>query len=283
MVIERAPLEDELGDVLDKAIGVAGLTVGEAAERAGMAVERLQSVIDYSSRLDEADLRRLAEVLELNVTGLLAVASEAYPLPEIKGLPFCLYPLRMPHGIGVANAYLVADCSADWGLLFDTGTGPDALWRTWPTKIRRVAAVFLTHYETEHCGGLAAVRQRFGGVPVFGPGGDNRRDGVVSLSDGAVVQEGGFAVTVRSTPGHAEGHHCYEVAVPAAREGLRLLVSGDLLFAGSIGGAFYCAQRLNRSLHTVMAAATGEMVIAPGHGPLTTVGNERRYNPFLVA
>ncbi|MGY8720234.1 MAG: MBL fold metallo-hydrolase, partial [Verrucomicrobiia bacterium] len=104
-------------------------------------------------RLEPLELERLAKLLNLQSVGLNAVASEAYPLPEISGLPFCLYPLRMSHGIGVANAYLVADCSQDWGILFDTGTGAEGLWKSWPTKINRVAAVFLTHYETEHCGG----------------------------------------------------------------------------------------------------------------------------------
>ncbi len=281
MVIERAPLEDELGDVLDKAIGRSGLTETEVAEQAGLPLERLQGVIDYTERLSMEEVSRLATVLKLNETGVQAVASEAYPLPEISGLPFCLFPLRMPHGIGVANAYLIADCCEDWGILFDTGTGAEGLWRSWPQKIKRVAAVFLTHYETEHCGGLEAVRARFPGVPVFGPPMLGRPNGVVALDDGAVVREKGFTVRVWSTPGHAEGHHCYAVSVPEAPHGRALLVSGDLFFAGSVGGAFFCSKRLCRSLDDVFTRCGPETVVAPGHGPLTTIANERRFNPFL--
>ncbi|MCC5021620.1 MAG: MBL fold metallo-hydrolase [Candidatus Synoicihabitans palmerolidicus] len=282
MVIERAPLEDELGDVLDKAIRRSGLAENEVADRSDIAAERLQRVIDYTERLQPTELKRVLQVLGLTEAGVVAVASEAYPLPEISGLPFCLYPLRMTHGIGVANAYLIADCSAEWGILFDTGTGAEGLWRSWPTKLKRVAAVFLTHYETEHCGGLTAGRERFPNVPVFGPGGAERPMGVVTLLDGAVVDEQGFRITVRSTPGHAEGHHCYEVEVPAAPHGRGLVVSGDLFFAGSIGGAYFCARRLDESLGKIFAQSDGDAVVAPGHGPLTTIENERRLNPFIV-
>ena len=281
MVIERAPLEDELGDVLDKAIRGCGLEEAAVAAEAEIPVDRLRSVIDYCERLESAELDRLSQVLRLKLVGLSAVASEAYPLPEISGLPFCLYPLRMSHGIGVANAYLVADCSQDWGILFDTGTGAEGLRKSWPTKIKRVAAVFLTHYETEHCGGLSAVRERFRDVPMFGPDDDARPEGVVALNDGAVVKEKGFQVEVCSTPGHVESHYCYRVSAPQAPHGRSLLVAGDLLFAGSIGGAFHCCKRLHSSLHKVVDGADIETVIAPGHGPLTTIGNERKFNPFL--
>jgi hydroxyacylglutathione hydrolase len=281
MVIERAPLEDELGDVLDKAIQGCGLNESVVSQRARISPERLRSIIDYCEQPTDVELRDLAATLGLRLDGLKAVASEAYPLPDISGLPFCLHPMRMAHGIGVSNAYLVADCSADWGILFDTGTSAENLWRSWPHKIHRVAAVFLTHYETEHCGGLAGVRQRFPDTAVFGPGGEGRPEGVVSLADGAVVNEGGFAIEVCSTPGHAAAHHCYRVKVPNAPQGRELLVSGDLVFAGSIGGAFHCCQRLHESVQRVIAPASDQTVIAPGHGPLSTVGNERHFNPFL--
>lgn len=281
MVIERAPLEDELGDVLDKAIQGCGLNESVVASRTGISAERLRSIIDYCEQPNDVELRDLAAALGLRLDGLQAVASESYPLPEISGLPFCLYPLRMPHGIGVANAYLVADCSSDWGILFDTGTNAEGLWRSWPKKIHRVAAVFLTHYESEHCGGLSGLRERFADVPVFGPTGEGRPEGVVSLADGATVKEGGFSVEVCSTPGHSAAHHCYRVSVPNAPQGRELLISGDLVFAGSIGGAFHCCERLHQSVRRVIGPAREGTVLAPGHGPLTTVDNERAFNPFL--
>ena len=281
MVIERAPLEDELGDVLDKAMSMAGLNETQLAEKTGINVDHLHAVIDYCEPLTDDEICRVAAVLNLKEAGLRAVASEAYPLPDICGLPFCLYPLRMRHGIGVANAYLVADCSQDWGILFDTGTGEDFLWRNWPRKIKRVAAVFLTHFETEHTGGLPAVRRRFPHAAVFGPGGEKRLEGVIVLKSGASIEENGFQVEVISTPGHVEDHHCYKVSLPQAKHGAHLLISGDLLFAGSIGGAFFCADRIAVSLGEIFRSCGEDTVVAAGHGPLTTLRNERTNNPFI--
>lgn len=282
VVIERAPLEDELGDVLDKAMRHAGLTEQELATRARVDVNRLHDAIDYRGTFDPDELVRLADVLGLNSTGLAAVGSGRYPLPEATGLPFCLYPLRMAYGIGVANAYVTADCSSDGGLLFDCGTDAEALRRVWPSRIRRLEAIFLTHYDTEHVGGLAELRARYPGVPVFGPGGDDAPGAIVALKDGAALEVGGFTVRVLHTPGHAESHHCYLVSATRARGGQSLLVTGDLLFAGSVGGCYFCRDRLIASLNRICREVPVETVVAPGHGPMTTIKNERAYNPFVL-
>lgn len=70
MVIERAPLEDELGDVLDKAITCTGLTQIEIAAKAGVSVEALQNAIDYCGTFTPDELDRLSGVLKLNPRGL---------------------------------------------------------------------------------------------------------------------------------------------------------------------------------------------------------------------
>jgi hydroxyacylglutathione hydrolase len=281
VVIERTPLEDELGDVLEKAIRHAGLSETVVAARAGVPESRLRDAIDYRSDLTEAELDRLATVLGLGKVGLGMLASGRYPLPEILGLPFCLFPLRLPHGIGVANAYLVADCSSDRGLLFDTGFNGVALRRVWPLRIRHVDAVFVTHAETEHVGGLEDVRAAQRNPPVFAPSGSGVV-GATQMSDGARLEFAGFTVTVLSTPGHAEAHHSYLVRSTHAPTGTGLLLSGDLLFAGSIGGGFFCPNRLRTSIDRLVGSLPPETVVAPGHGPLTTLGNERTYNPFLA-
>ena len=281
MVIERAPLEDELGDVLDKALLRAGLTAEELAERAEVEAGRIRDVIDYQGSFSAAELGRMAKVLRLNPIGLTAVAGGHYPLPEIRGLPFCLYPLRTPHGIGVANGYIVADCAREAGLLFDCGSDADTLRRVWPARITGLHAVFLTHSETEHTGGLPEVRRRFPNVTVFGPRG-LAVEGVIEPQDGATLAFDGFEVRVWQTPGHVESHFCY--VVTARRTGTRapLLISGDLLFAGSVGGSYFCAQRLATSLQRVLGGELpGDTVVAPGHGPLTTIKNERAFNPFV--
>lgn len=280
MVIEHAPLEDELGDILDKAMRHSGQTEHSLAERSGVALEKIHDAIDYRYDLSPDEIRQLSTALELNETGLLAIAQEHYPLPEIAGLPFCLYPLRFPHGIGVANAYIVADCCQSTGLLFDTGTDYSLLRRLWPRNIKKPEAIFITHGETEHIGGLRDLIASEGNIPVFCPEGKCIA-GAVALGEGAKLSFGRLEVQSLKTPGHCESHNCYVVTVPSAPSAAPLLISGDTLFAGSTGGAFYCRQKLAANLRRLLDLLPENTVVAPGHGPLTTIKNERRFNPFV--
>jgi glyoxylase-like metal-dependent hydrolase (beta-lactamase superfamily II) len=279
MVIEHAPLEDELGDVLEKAMRCSGLGEDELAARAGVSAEKIRDAFDYRYDFAPEDLRRLAAELRLNEVGLSALASGLYPLPTIGGLPFCLYPLRTSHGIGVANAYLVADCGSQRGVLFDTGADSQALRRVWPAGIRQLDAIFITHPETEHLAGLDDVQDRFGPVPVFGPVGA-AIPGAVAVAEGTRMKLGRFEIETLATPGHSEAHNCYLVQAAGVSAGRAVLISGDILFAGSIGGAYFCSARLKKHVKRLLELP-GETAVAPGHGPLTTIKNERTFNPFV--
>ena len=150
----------------------------------------------------------------------------------------------------------------------------------WPSGVTRLAAVFLTHVETEHSGALAEVLRIFGPAPVFAPAGCNL-PGAAGLADGAKLDCGGYAVETLATPGHAEAHNAYLVRAPGAgRTAASLLVSGDLIFAGSIGGAYFCRRRLREQVGRVLGTLRADTVIAPGHGPLTTLAHEKNHNPF---
>jgi len=275
------PLEDELGDVLEKAMRRASLTEEALAARAGISPAKILDAIDYRPDLSTADLQKLATALGLNEIGLCALGCGRYPLPDTGALPFCVHALRMPHGVGYANAYLVAECGSDRGLLFDTGTGIDELEAQWPAGIKRVDAVFLTHAEGEHAGGLCAVVSRFGLDAAFCPAGAEVPCGR-PMEEGERRTFGRLEVSALSTPGHAAAHNCYLVTAPSAQPGGALLVSGDLIFAGSVGGGYFCHRQLAVQLRRVLAAVPPQTVIAPGHGPLTTAENELRYNPFVT-
>lgn len=277
--LDKPALEDELGDVLEKAARHASLSYERLADLAGVELPRIQDALDYRSELDQAELGRLARVLGLNEVGLNALAQGAYPGAELGGLPFSVYPLRMPYGVGVANAYLVST-GGDSAVLFDTGASHAELHRAWPARIIRLEAVFVTHYEAEHIGGLEVVLRetelgRFYGPPT------GRWPQCRGLGEGDVVESAGLKITALFTPGHAAEHNCYVVGL-AGRPGLgELLISGDLIFAGSLGGGYFCCQRQLKHSRRILELLADDTVIAPGHGPLTTAASERRFNPFL--
>jgi glyoxylase-like metal-dependent hydrolase (beta-lactamase superfamily II) len=185
----------------------------------------------------------------------------------------------MKHGIGVANAYLVGEVGADTGVLFDTGPNVSALRAEWPLEISRVEAVFLTHVEGEHAGGLCDVVEQFGIKAAYCPTGASAPC-TVPIGEGEQLVFGELRVTAFSTPGHASAHNCYLVEERSGKAP-PLLISGDLFFAGSVGCAHYCHHQLAKNLRRMLQAVPPQTLIAPGHGPMTTAENELRYNPFV--
>lgn len=280
-VLNRVPLEDELGDVLEKAIRRAGLTEEEVGRVAQVAPGRIIDAINYRPELSADELRRLAAALQLNEVGLCALGCGRYPLPALSALPFCVHPLHMPHGIGVTNAYLVAACGSASGVLFDSGPGIEALEAVWPKGIRKVEAVFLTHLETEHAGGLCEVVSRFGVKAAYCPDAKHAPCGA-TIGEGRCFDYAGFRVTTFSTPGHTSAHNCYLIEAKGLASATPLLISGDLFFAGSVGGARFCQRQLAQNIRRMLKAVPPTTVIAPGHGPMTTAENELRFNPFIV-
>jgi glyoxylase-like metal-dependent hydrolase (beta-lactamase superfamily II) len=99
-----------------------------------------------------------------------------------------------------------------------------------------------------------------------------------SVSQGRVLKIGEISSQVIDTPGHTEGSIC--VYIPAEKK----LIAGDTLFAGSIGRTDLpggSMEKIMRSLHNQLLALPDETEVTPGHGPNTTIGEERETNPFL--
>ena len=277
---DKPPLEDELGDVLEKAARHAALTVEALAKASGVDRTRIQDAMDYRSELDQAELGRLARALSLNEVGLNALAQGLYPEAELNALPFVVNPLRMPHGVGVANAYVVST-GGNTAILFDTGASHAELHRAWPSRIEEIESVYVTHYEAEHIGGLEEVLRETGLDHFYGPP-NGRFPQCRGLGEGDTVRYNQISVTAFNTPGHAAEHNCYLIRHLTARQAPALLISGDLIFAGSLGGGYFCCQRQLTHSRRILDLLPDDTIIAPGHGPLTTAAHERRYNPFLA-
>lgn len=277
---DNPPLEDELGDVLEKAARHSKLSPEQLAVESRVDLGKIQDALDYRPELNQGELCRLARVLDLNEVGLNALAQGAYPQAELGKLPFSVHPLRMPFGVGVANAYVVST-GGDTALLFDTGASHAELHRAWPSQIEELESIYVTHFEAEHIGGLEVVLRETGLNYFYGPS-SGRWPLCHGLGEGERVQYNKISVTAFSTPGHAAEHNCYLVQSTAHEKSASLLISGDLIFAGSLGGGYYCCQRQLTHSRRILDLLPDDTIIAPGHGPLTTAANERRFNPFLA-
>jgi hydroxyacylglutathione hydrolase len=219
-----------------------------------------------------------------------------------------------PAGAFAANCYVVASGPGQECIIVDPGQDAESGINELLAEHRlRPAAVLLTHGHIDHIWSVAPVCDAKGipayihphdrallsdpakgfplgtGQELFGGLEFTEPDDVKELADGMTLNLVGLEITVNHAPGHTEGSVTFRVPLENSAAGARetddVLFSGDLLFAGSIGrtdlpGGDYAT--ILRSLERVCLPLPDPTVVLSGHGPQTTIGAERRTNPFLA-
>lgn len=274
----RPELEDELGDVLEKALRNAGMNAADLADVTGIELQRIMDAEDYRYDLSCRDLLKIAAALGLNEVGVCALGEDRYPLPEMPALSFPLQVLSFPYGIGRVNCFVAIGPGES--VIVDSGNDPEALERQWPVGAQP-GVIFITHWDREHTRGIDALMRRNPNVRIVAPSRGPLDCPVESPGEGEVVTIPGFSVRVHRTPGHTALHNAYYLRATGNPGGVGVLFSGDLVFAGSLGGALHCCRSLLREARRVLEAVPPETIVAPGHGPLTNAATELRFNPFL--
>src|SRR6478752_4966216 len=257
-------LEDDFTYVIRKAFKGLALAPGEAALRAGLSEHEVLSFSRGNFSADTA--RRLAPVLGLNPG---ALANHDRYLPEPLTISN-IHRLDLPFDGEQVNAWLVR--SGDTAILFDTGYEPDSC----AAALDAIGApaldrVFITHAHHDHIGGVPSFIAK--GNVLHGYHIEHARP----MQPGDAIHCGPLTIRACDLSGHANpslGFLIDGLAQP-------VLVTGDALFAGSIGG---CAtpelyQHALQRLKEVLTPLPDATVLLPGHGPATTLGEEWISNP----
>ena len=204
-----------------------------------------------------------------------------------------MYVQTITVGAFQENSYLVVDDSSRRAVIVDPGGEGQRLVGEIERSKATLDAIWITHAHVDHVGAIASVKERWN-VPVYLHPNDRRlfeaagRQAEVygvpfeeppapdrEFADGQRLSVGSVEMSVMHAPGHSPGH------VVIHGNGIALV--GDCLFAGSIGRTdlpMSNPQQLADSLKKI-AALPPETVVYPGHGPETTIGEERVSNPFL--
>jgi glyoxylase-like metal-dependent hydrolase (beta-lactamase superfamily II) len=202
----------------------------------------------------------------------------------------------LPVGPLQCNCSVVGDESTHEAIVIDPGDEIEQILALIRKHHLQVKQIVITHAHIDHVGGAMKLRAATG-APILlnqndyallkmldvqagwlGMPAPGKVEIDQSLGQADTVKAGSLSAQVLHTPGHTEGSIC--LYFPAEHK----LIAGDTLFAGSIGrtdlpGGSY--EKILHSIHDRVLALPDETIVIPGHGPLTTIGEERESNPFL--
>jgi glyoxylase-like metal-dependent hydrolase (beta-lactamase superfamily II) len=176
------------------------------------------------------------------------------------------------------NCYLVWDEVTREAALFDTGWEADPVIGMIEENGLVLRHLFITHGHTDHTAAADAVRAKFPKVKVHSSAAHAPVDQRNRSTD--FIHLGSLRITNRPTPGHAPDGVTYVVG-NWPEDAPNVAIVGDAIFAGSMGGAGPKLDEARGAVREQILSLPPETLVCPGHGPVTTVGEERENNPFF--
>ena len=271
-------LEDHLGDIIRKARAMSNISTAAAAQAAGLTEAELAALEDSGQVAKKPDFATLASLIGLHSEKLQSIAEGWLPAEKDLGKWPELRPLATAaEGITV-NCYLVWDEISREAALFDTGwDATPALDLVSENKLQ-LRHLFLTHSHPDHIAGVSAVREKHPRVRVHSSSKNAPVDQRNRPND--FIHLGSLRITHRDTPGHAEDGVTYIIGT-WPEDAPHVAIVGDAIFAGSIGRGNQSWDVAKQKVREQILSLPPETLICPGHGPLTTVAEEKEHNPFF--
>ena len=270
--MRKVELEDSHEDIISKAM--RGLCIGKSEMAKRLNIDR--SVVDaiLTGEVRGPIINAMAGELGLHGSRLLMSArKEWFPaLVEITGLAKITSTFGSMH----VNAYIIWSESTRSALVFDTGTDAESILQFIEDRELIVGSIFLTHTHPDHVACLEELCIKTKSPSVFVHELESMT-GLTPICEGFEYGSTSMSINTLHTHGHSVGGLTYCV------QGLTspIAIVGDAIFAGSMGGGMVSYQDALQTNREKIMTLPDETILCPGHGPMTTVGEEKMYNPFF--
>lgn len=269
------PLEDGATDIIGKAQRGLGLDDAQLATKAGLAEDELESVKQVKG-VPFAKVEKLAKALELGPRALVALAEGTYK-PQVTPPTTGFLQFNTTYGDMTVNSYLVWDPQTKLAAAFDTGADCMPIIDALKQNDLTLQDVYLTHTHVDHVVELDRLLEKAGGSVGVHVNESEALDKAATFRPGVTFSLGKLHIETRNTAGHSAGgttFHIHGLDRPVA-------IVGDALFAGSVGGIKSDYRGSLKKIADNILSTQDGTILAPGHGPLTTVIQEKQNNPFF--
>jgi hydroxyacylglutathione hydrolase len=271
-------LEDHVGDVIRKARKMTNVSSEAAAASAGLTPAELSGLEESGTSAKKPNYASLAPVIGLDPKKLEKLADGWAPAGKDVSLWQQFRRVTSSaQGITV-NCYLVWDEISREAALFDTGWDAAPILKILEENQLQLKHLFITHTHEDHIAALAGVREQFPKVKLHSSAKSAPVDQRNRAND--FIHLGSLRITNRDTPGHAEDGMTY-ILGNWPEDAPHAAIVGDAIFAGSIGTGNQSWDLAKQKVREQIFTLPPDTLICPGHGPLSTVAEEKATNPFF--
>jgi len=271
-------LEDHLGDIIRKGRLAKNAPTPMAAQAAGLTEAEYTALEETGQCAKPIRFMPLGEALGLNGTKLEGIARGWQPAtPDLSLWRELRQITTQANGIEV-HCYLAWDEGSRDAALFDTGWDAAPIFKLIEENGLALRHLFLTHLHDDHVAAMTPIREKFPKLHLHSssrtapPQHRNRANDFLHL--------GSLRITNRDTPGHAEEGVTYIIGT-WPEDAPHAAMVGDAIFAGSIGAGLQSWDIARQKVREQIFSLPGETLLCPGHGPLTTIAEEKAHNPFF--